>query len=216
MQTKRSHLTVCNTSIWWCENSPTATSPEQNNKREETSVRQSWFYIQWAGWAMKMMDNPSLSLSDDNNTLKSFMSASPMAHVETFSTWTIVPFLFPLTRSVSLLWYLGVVLKKASTKMKYQLFGGEIIYVLKLQCGTSVGLFSHLVLLLRCVSSRDPFIWFPPGLWYSRSRLIYCRTKQTQERAVSHWRSVKQHNRNGFKKGNLCPTSSDGKINESV
>lgn len=35
------------------------------------------------------------------------------------------------------------------------------------------GLSSYLVLLLRCVSSS--FIWFPPGLCYSRRSLIYCR-----------------------------------------
>lgn len=40
--------------------------------------------------------------------------------------------------------------------------------------------FSYLVLNLRCISSRDHFVWFPPGLWYCRSRLINYRKHKSE------------------------------------
>lgn len=115
MRPKKKQLKVGDTAFRWCEKSPTATSPEQNYKGEETRAGKSWFYIQWAGLAMKMMDNSSLSLSNDNNTPKSFMSASPTTHVETFSTWTIA-------HIVSLSLPLSLHFKKACSKMKCQPF----------------------------------------------------------------------------------------------
>lgn len=39
---------------------------------------------------------------------------------------------------------------------------------------------SYLVLHLRCISSRDHFVWFPPGLWYRRSSLINYRNHKPE------------------------------------
>lgn len=96
-------------------NKPAAKQWTRGNESE-----MSWFYIQWAGWAMKMMDNPLLSFSDDNNIPESFMSAFLATHVETFSSWTIahiVPFLLshPLCPA-------AFDTLQHPSKMKYQLF----------------------------------------------------------------------------------------------
>lgn len=70
---------------------------------------------------MKMMDNSLLSFSDDNNTPKSFMSASPTTHVETFSTWTIAHIVPPphFSPSVPILWYFVAILNSPKLDSKH-------------------------------------------------------------------------------------------------
>lgn len=63
----------------------------QQNKRKQrrwTQAKPIW-KEKVAEPSVKMSDNSWLWSRDDNNTPKSFMSASSATHVETFSTWTI-------------------------------------------------------------------------------------------------------------------------------
>lgn len=63
----------------------------QQNKRKQRGLTQAkpiW-EKKVVEPSVKMSDNSWLWLRDDNNTPKSFTSASSATHVETFSTWTI-------------------------------------------------------------------------------------------------------------------------------
>lgn len=144
-------------------------------KESKEELDKSDFKKKWANWAWRWWITPGWR-SRMITTPQSHSCLLPPPHMWKHFPLELLPtlclFLCSLTLSVPILPHTvdisnSLVPKCGTNQNKSLLPDYLFIDILEL--------FTYLILFLRCIWSRDPVIWFPPGLWYSGSSLIYCK-----------------------------------------